>query len=69
MLSGNQLTNVTNNIDMVLLYFLTIFSTYFNVIVNHIIRSPGHGKDMVDCINSCDKRYLMMNMLIIDTQR
>ena len=33
--------------------------TNFNVIVGRMIGAPGHGIDVVDGINSCDKRYLM----------
>ena len=41
------------------LFFLSILSTNFNIIVNRMIGSPGHGKDVVDRINACDNRYLM----------
>ena len=39
--------------------FLSIVSTNLNIIVDRMIGSPGHGKDVVDGINVCDKRYLM----------
>ena len=51
--------DVSNSIDVVLLYFLSIVSTNLNGIVDHIIGNPGYGKNMVDGINSYDKRYLV----------
>ena len=39
--------------------FLSIISTNFNIIVDRMIGAPGHGKDVVDGINACDKRFLM----------
>ena len=32
-----------------------------------MIGAPGHGKDIVDTINSCDKRYLKEKMCMIET--
>ena len=32
-----------------------------------MIRSPGHGIDVVDIINACDKHYRIRKMFIIDT--
>ena len=32
-----------------------------------MIGAPGHGKDVVDGINACDKRYLMGKMCMIGT--
>ena len=29
--------------------------------------APGHGKDIVDAINACDKRYLEEKMCMIGT--
>ena len=37
--------------------FLSTISTKFHVIVDHMIGTPGHGKDVIDGINACDKRY------------
>ena len=39
--------------------FLSIISANFNVIVDRIIGVSEHRKDMVDGIDSCDKRYFM----------
>ena len=51
--------DVSNSIDVVLLYLLSIVSTNLNGIVDHIIGNPGYGKNMVNGINYYDKRYLM----------
>ena len=47
--------------------FLSIVSTNFNIIVDHMIGDPGHGKDVVDGINACDKRYFMGEICMIGT--
>ena len=39
--------------------FLSTISTNFNIIVDRMIGAPGHGKDVGDRINACDKGYLM----------
>ena len=41
------------------LFFKSIISVKSNVIVDCIIGAPGYEKDVVDGINSCNKRYLM----------
>ena len=46
---------------------LSIISANFNVIVDRMIEVPGHGKDVVDGINFCDKRYLIGEMCMIGT--
>ena len=51
--------DVTNSTIVVLLYFLSMISTNFNIIVDRMIGAPGHGKDVVDGINACDNRYMM----------
>ena len=57
-ISGNQLIDVADSTVVVLLYFLTMVSTKFNIIVDRVIGTFGHGKCVVDGINVCDKRYL-----------
>ena len=44
---------------------LSIIFTNFNVIVDCMIGAPEHEKDMVDGIDSYDKRYLMRKMCMI----
>ena len=51
--------DVANSIVMMLLYLLSIVSTNFNIIVDRMIGAPRHGKDVVNGISACDKRYLM----------
>ena len=52
--------DAANSIIVVLLYFfLSTISTNFNIIDDRMIGDPGHGKDSVDGINACDKRYRM----------
>ena len=36
-----------------------MISTKFNIIVDRMIGAPGHGSDVLDGINTCDKQYLM----------
>ena len=66
-ISGNQLIDVADSTVVVLLYFLTMVSTKFHIIVDRVIGTFGHGKCVVDGINVCDKRYLMGEMCMIDT--
>ena len=42
------------------LYFLFLLSSNFNINI-------GHGKDILDAINACDKRYLKEKMCITGT--
>ena len=46
---------------------LSIIFTNFNVIVDCMIGAPGHRKDVVDGINSYNKRYFMRKMCMIAT--
>ena len=32
-----------------------------------MIGAPGHGKDIVDAINACDKRYLKDKLCMVRT--
>ena len=49
------------------LYFLSVLSSNFNINIDRMIGAPGHGKDIVDAINACDKRYLKEKMCMIGT--
>ena len=44
-----------------------MISTNFNIIVDRMIGSPGHGKYVIDGINARDKRYIMEKMCMIGT--
>ena len=50
-------------------FFKSIISTNFNVIVDHMIGSPGYGKYVVNGVNSCDKWYLMGKCVWLVHQR
>ena len=49
------------------LYFLSLLSSNFNINIDKMIGSPGHGKDIVDATNACDKRFLKEKMNMIGT--
>jgi hypothetical protein len=40
------------------LYLLSAISTKFGLTIDRAIGAPGHGKDLVDGLNACDKFYL-----------
>ena len=41
------------------LYVLSIISFNYNILIDLMNEYPEHGKDVVDDVNTCDKRYLM----------
>ena len=49
------------------LYFLSLLSSNFNIIIDRMIGTPEHGKDIVDAINACDRQYLKEKMCMIGT--
>ena len=49
------------------LFFLSLLSSNFNINIGMMIGAPGHGKDIVDTVNVCDKRYLKEKMCMIGT--
>ena len=46
-----------------------MISTKFNIIVDRMIESPGHERDVVDRINAFDKRYLVGKCVWLVHQR
>ena len=48
---------------------LSMISINFNITAGRTIEAPGHGKDVVDRINACDKRYLMGKCVWLVHQR
>ena len=44
------------------LHFLSIFRSNKNVCIDWGIGVPGHGKDLVDGLNACDKKHLKKYM-------
>ena len=48
-------------------YFLSYVSSKHSITIDRMVSTSGHGKDIVDGINACDKRYLKGNMCTIGT--
>jgi hypothetical protein len=44
---------------------LSMLATEFNITINQSVGAPGHGKDLVDGLNACDKQYLKKMMMRI----
>ena len=44
------------------LYRMSIMSQAFSVIINRSISAPGHGREVVDGLNSIEKRFLFQLM-------
>ena len=40
------------------LYRMSVMSQCYSVIIYHGISAPGNGKEVVDGLNSIDKRYI-----------
>eukprot|EP00957_Ditylum_brightwellii_P074234 5640681-Ditylum_brightwellii.AAC.1 len=38
----------------------------FNIVIDHAVEAPGHGKDVVDGLNAIDKAHLNKMMFRID---
>ena len=49
------------------LCFFSLLSSNFNIAIDRMIGVTGHVKDIVDAINSCDKRYLKEKMCMVGT--
>ena len=43
------------------LYLTSFFSQFLAIIMYRGISAPGHGKEVVDGLNSIDKRYIYIN--------
>ena len=48
------------------LYLLSMVASTFGIVIDRGIGAPGHGKDVVDGLNACDKRYLreVLNQMV-----
>ena len=44
------------------LYFTSVMSQTYSIIIDQRISEPGHGKEIVDELNSVDKRYIYQLM-------
>ena len=51
----------------VTIYFLSYVSFKHSITIDRMVSTSGHGKNIVDSINACDKRYLKGNMCTIGT--
>ena len=49
------------------LFFLCYISFKYKIIIDRMIGAPGHGKNLVDSINTSDKTYLKDKMCMIRT--
>jgi hypothetical protein len=47
------------------IHLLSMLATEFNITINQLVGAPGHGKDLVDGLNACDKQYLKKMMMRI----
>jgi hypothetical protein len=47
------------------IHLLSMLATEFNITINRSVGAPGHGKDLVDGLNACDKQYLKKMMMRI----
>ena len=49
------------------LHFLSYISCKYKIIIDQMIGAPNHGKDLIDSINTSDKRYVKGKMCMIWT--
>jgi hypothetical protein len=47
------------------IHLLSMLAVEFNMAINRSVGAPGHGKDLVDGLNACDKQYLKKMMMRI----
>ena len=40
------------------IYLMTVLSSLYGIIMDRVINEPGHGKNVVDELNSTEKRHL-----------
>ena len=55
-----------NNIDVQLSYICSLIFFQKHVFIDRVIGAPGHGKDLVDGLNECDKQHLKPYMKFIN---
>ena len=44
------------------LYLMSVMSQTYSLIIDRVISAPGYGKEVVDLLNSVDKRYIYQLM-------
>ena len=47
------------------IYLITVLSSSYGIIMDREIHAPGHGKDIVDGLNTTEKCYLKGKMELI----
>ena len=50
------------------LYLMSFLSQFHSIIFDRGISAPGHGKEVVDGINTIDKRYMYQSKSTVQTQ-
>eukprot|EP00957_Ditylum_brightwellii_P161766 12316594-Ditylum_brightwellii.AAC.1 len=45
------------------LYLISTISMKYDIVIDHAVSAPGHGKVVVDGLNDVDKRFLRTAML------
>jgi hypothetical protein len=45
------------------IHLISMLATELNITKNQSVGAPGHGKDLVDGLNACDKQYLKKMMM------
>ena len=49
------------------MYFLSLLSLSFNVVIDRAIGTPGHGKDIIDGLNAVTKCFLQKQFCMTGT--
>ena len=44
------------------LYFMSVMSQCYSIIIDRVINAPVHGKEVLDRLNAVDKRYIYQLM-------
>ena len=42
--------------------FLSMLSQAFNIIIDKLVSAPAHGREVVDCLNTTEKRFIFRLM-------
>ena len=47
------------------IYLMTLLSSSYRIIMDHVINAPGNGNNVVDVLNATNKRYLKEKLEVI----
>ena len=47
------------------IYLMTVLSSWYGIIMDSVINAPGHGNNVVDGLNATDKHYFKGEMELI----